>query len=829
MLPTNRSLLLRGLLGAGLAATTLVAAAPGTAQAVPQPAAALAAAPASLADYDQKLAAATKFGLGDDNDLLGMADRDFVVAIWNHVKDDPDHAEVRLAAEAAFSAESEQVDQACYDFIVTGVFAAFDRDVAREKVEADAKRASDLARTAAAASIDVVADAALLDGTDADFVRLIWERVADDAKWPKVKAAARAARDGSAEDRQEFIAAGMAAAARQDVDDRIAADDAKTEAEKAAERARAAKKSAANRIGLAVTDTLLTLPDRDFIIEIWNNSEDGSEVQAAAVATIRSSDPAVWKAFIDTGIHAAKDRDIQIALDRKYAADRALANQIKAAATTAGDLNLVHHVTRALAGTPTQLDDFLRIGQYDLDLTTGFESADVQPTWTTPVNGSVVNVTSPATAVGTGSAHSGTKVLVYSGTDVNTISSYAYLKSMALSRITVKPATKLSYWIYPQSTAARSEVKTRNSTCVSIDLTFSDGTTLRDSGLNDQSGTRVHPAQQCSKLVADKWNQVVVPLGSLADKQVTTVSVGYDQPKNAGGFRGLIDDLTITDEPVEVTDPGTEPADYPLDDWRNDFNSDGNADVIARNPAGDLLLYRGNGKGYWIDGSSNIKVGTGWDQFNHIFPVGDFTGDGRLDVAGRNAAGEIRLYRSNGNGGWISSTPTVIGTGWGSFTSIFSPGDFNGDGFTDVIARNTAGELKLYRGNGKGSWIDPSSNITVGTGWNQFNLIFSPGDFTGDGFADVIGRNAAGELKLYRGNGKGGWLSSTPTTIGTGWNSFTAVLSPGDFTGDGFTDVIARHTSGELRLYRGNGKGSWLNGSDPNEIGVGWNSFNLIF
>ena len=62
MLPTNRSLLLRGLLGAGLAATTLVAAAPGTAQAVPQPAAALAAAPASLADYDQKLAAATKFG-----------------------------------------------------------------------------------------------------------------------------------------------------------------------------------------------------------------------------------------------------------------------------------------------------------------------------------------------------------------------------------------------------------------------------------------------------------------------------------------------------------------------------------------------------------------------------------------------------------------------------------------------------------------------------------------------------------------------------------------------------------------------------------------------
>ena len=832
MTPHARSSTLRRLLGAGLLTGALIAATPGAAQAVPAPSV-HALAEAGLATPEQKIAVAVKFGHGDDFALIEKLDRDFVVGIWQIVQDDPDHVEVRLAAEAAFGTEPvepDSVDQACYRFITGDVFAAFDRDVAREKQEADAKRASDQARSAAAAGIDVVADAALLNGSDADFVRLILERVTDDVKWPKVKAAARAARDGSDEDRRRFIATGMAEAAKQDVDDRIRADEERTAAEKAAALARAAKKSAANRIGLAVTDQLLELPDRDFIIEIWNNSDDGSEVQAAAVAATRSLDATVWKAFIDAGIHQAKDRDIQIALDRAYQADKAAAQQIRTTATANGDLNLAYWTNRALAGTPTQLDDFLRIGQYDLDLSTGFEAADVQPTWTSPVQGSIVNVGSPALAVRTEPAHAGTAALVYAGTDNNTLTSYAYLKSMALSRITVKPTTKLSYWIFPQSTAARSEVKTRNSTCVSVDLIFSDGSNLRDSGLKDQRANRVHPQLQCSKLVADRWNQVVVDLGAkFADKQVTTVQIGYDQPANAGGFRGLIDDLTITDQPVEVTDPGHDPVDYPLDDWRNDFTSDGNADVIARNPAGDLLLYRGNGKGYWIDGSTNIKVGSGWDQFNHIFPVGDFSGDGILDVAARNAAGELKLYRGNGKGGWLSSTPTTIGTGWNSFTAIFSPGDFNGDGFTDVIARNAAGELLLYRGNGKGYWIDGSTNIKVGSGWNTYNLIFSPGDFTGDGFADVVGRNAAGELKLYRGNGKGGWLSSTPTTIGTGWNSFTAIFSPGDFTGDGFTDVITRNAAGELLLYRGNGKGSWIDASTNIKIGSGWNSFNLIF
>jgi len=48
------------------------------------------------------------------------------------------------------------------------------------------------------------------------------------------------------------------------------------------------------------------------------------------------------------------------------------------------------------------------------------------------------------------------------------------------------------------------------------------------------------------------------------------------------------------------------------------------------------------------------------------------------------------------------------------------PGDFNGDGFVDVLARDSAGSLWLYPGNGKGDWLP---QIRVGTGWNGMNPI----------------------------------------------------------------------------------------------------------
>ncbi|MEU4624869.1 hypothetical protein AB0G04_33470 [Actinoplanes sp. NPDC023801] len=149
-------------------------------------------------------------------------------------------------------------------------------------------------------------------------------------------------------------------------------------------------------------------------------------------------------------------------------------------------------------------------------------------------------------------AHSGGRVLMYSGKDNNATASYAYTKVFRLDT-TLTATSRLSYWIYPQSNAQSYGYATgRNSTCVAVDLLMLDPATgarrsLRDTGATDQRGNRVHPASQCGKLTLDAWNHVSVPLGAVAaGKRVVQVDIGYDQPAATGGYRGFVDDVRIT-------------------------------------------------------------------------------------------------------------------------------------------------------------------------------------------------------------------------------------------------------------------------------------------
>jgi N-acetylmuramoyl-L-alanine amidase/FG-GAP-like repeat len=100
---------------------------------------------------------------------------------------------------------------------------------------------------------------------------------------------------------------------------------------------------------------------------------------------------------------------------------------------------------------------------------------------------------------------------------------------------------------------------------------------------------------------------------------------------------------------------------------------------------------------------------------------------------------------------------------------VFSPGDFTGEGKSDLLAVTSTGELYLYRGNGLGAFT--GSGTRIGTGWAGFARIFSPGDFTGDRKSDLLAVTSTGELYLYRGNGLGAFTGSG-TRIGTGWAAF---------------------------------------------------------
>jgi hypothetical protein len=205
-------------------------------------------------------------------------------------------------------------------------------------------------------------------------------------------------------------------------------------------------------------------------------------------------------------------------------------------------------------------------------------------------------------------------------------------------------------------------------------------------------------------------------------------------------------------------------------------------------------------------------------------PFGDFNGNGWSDLIARQTSTGA-LYLHPGNGGTFGAA-SRIGSGWNGMSSITRFGDFDRDGHEDIFARETAtGALWLYPGTGSGF----SGRVKIGLyGWNGMREITPAGDLDRDGYHDVLAvQSSTGCLYLYRGHGTG--LNRT-TKIGCGWNAMSELTGVGDFNRDGRVDLIARTTAtGELWLYPGTtgnlgprvrvGNSGWQNMRDLTGVG----------
>lgn len=254
----------------------------------------------------------------------------------------------------------------------------------------------------------------------------------------------------------------------------------------------------------------------------------------------------------------------------------------------------------------------------------------------------------------------------------------------------------------------------------------------------------------------------------------------------------------------------------PIPPAAHDFTGDRRADVLARDSAGTIRLYAGNGAGGFTGGYT--RVGTALSSLTAMLNAGDFTGDGRNDMLARDYSGNLLLYAGTSSG--LASPGIKIGTGWRTLTAIVGGGDFTGDGHPDVLARDSAGTLLLYPGNGAGGF---GPRRILGSGFNSLKMLLNAGDFSGDGHDDLIAADFAGNLMIYRGTAQG--LSMSRTAIGTGWQVMTAIVGAGDFSGDGRADLMARLPDGTLYLYRGNGAAGF---GPRSTIGTGWSAVTMV-
>jgi hypothetical protein len=259
---------------------------------------------------------------------------------------------------------------------------------------------------------------------------------------------------------------------------------------------------------------------------------------------------------------------------------------------------------------------------------------------------------------------------------------------------------------------------------------------------------------------------------------------------------------------------------------RHDFTNstasapDGIGDLLTVTPSGTVSYQPGNGTGAF----GRTVPAAGWPSSVTLVPFGDLNGDRRNDVLVRFASGELRVYRTTRGRAFTTATPhTSLGTGWNQYNVLTSPGDLTGDGRPDLIARKSStGELFLYQGTSTGKL---SARVRIAGNWSGYKKIVGVGDFNGDGRGDLLAQDTSNTLWRYDGNGSGGFKARVKVAANWG-SSYNVVIGAGDITGDGKADLVSRDTSGNVWRNDGNGKGSL---GARTKIATGWQGYKSVF
>jgi len=234
-----------------------------------------------------------------------------------------------------------------------------------------------------------------------------------------------------------------------------------------------------------------------------------------------------------------------------------------------------------------------------------------------------------------------------------------------------------------------------------------------------------------------------------------------------------------------------------------DFNADGRLDLLVRNSTGTIKDMLGGANGNFTDNSANSAKAVSVDWT--VVGTGDFNGDGHSDILWRNSSGTVTDWLGSGNGGFSAnwnSFATAVPNTW----QVVGTGDFNGDGRDDILWRNTTtGTITDFLANETGGFVDNYNNaaVRVPTAWS----LIGTGDFNGDGLTDLLWRNGT-TVTDWLGNANGGFnanWSNFHTNVPTSWH----VAATGDYNGDGTDDLLWRSTDGTITNWLGTSNGSF--------------------
>lgn len=310
------------------------------------------------------------------------------------------------------------------------------------------------------------------------------------------------------------------------------------------------------------------------------------------------------------------------------------------------------------------------------------------------------------------------------------------------------------------------------------------------------------------KVISSREITTTVPAGCMKVAATAWVSVKNGKMVSNVVFFPISNPTAIAFSPAKQG-PISVPNE-PLAVVTADFNKDGKLDlaVASAMPAtgtggGSVSVLLGNGDGTF---QTAVSYSTG---VPYELAVGDFNGDGNLDIAGANeattpgSAESIFLLLGQGNG-QFTEVPVIPSAGTDPFSIV--AGDFNCDGNLDLVtanneAANNSG-VTLLLGNGDGTFQAPinykeCSKAAAGSTC-QSPVSAVAGDFDNDGILDLAvleWSQGVPQVALLRGSCSTGL---TPNTV------FSTNL-PADLMRFAFAN-FSRHSDGTLDMaFIGNG------------------------